>query len=78
MSDLIFGRTWEEIQAAQQGKQISKPVPPVDPVKMKAQIEADIVKFGLPVYKDVAELLGVTIPEHYELVGEKYQPKCPT
>lgn len=75
-ANLIFGRTWEEIQAAQQGRPIRKVVPPATPEAAKAAIEADMVKFGLAVHKSVQEAYNITIPDHYELVDDTYRPKC--
>jgi hypothetical protein len=74
MSELIFGRTWKEIQAAQQGTPIRRVVPPVDHKEMKATIEADIARFGLAVHESVQAEYNITIPGHYELVGDTYRP----
>lgn len=75
MSALIFGRTWEEIQAAQQGRPIRKIVPPTTPEEAKAVIERDIAKFGLPVHESVQKAYDINIPDHYELVDDTYRPR---
>ena len=40
MSD-IFGYTFDQIKDLQQGRRVHKPLPPVDPVSRKAQIERE-------------------------------------
>lgn len=68
MSDSkIFGHTWEQIKAKQQGTDISKPLPTVSAETQRNRIMADMEKFGIPVDAQVAVNLEITIPAHYTL-----------
>jgi hypothetical protein len=71
----IFGYEWDDIRRAQQRERgaLSKPMPPYDPAKRKAQIESDMKKFKINVDKATAEALNITIPEGYVLIGETYK-----
>lgn len=74
---LIFGKTWEEIQAMQQGKKVGKTLLPFDPVATKAKIESDAVKFKNPQSAPVVEAVGAKLPEGYVKEGALYVFKEP-
>ena len=78
MSDLIFGRTWEQIRRAQQGdsRALHESTAKQDaPEEMKAKLESEMARFGLHVNKDVADAYNVTIPASYKLDGDTYKPR---
>ena len=77
MSDLIFGRTWEQIRRAQQGdsRALHESTAKQDtPKEMKAKLESEMARFGSHVHKDVADAYNVTIPVNYKLDGDTYKP----
>lgn len=70
MNNLIFGKTWEEIQEMQSRTCKGKPLPAYNEDAYKADIVRDVERFKIPVYDSVKRKLNIELPEGYELIGE--------
>jgi ribosomal protein L28 len=70
---LIFGHTWEEIQAGQQKKNLNRSVLQLNTQEHKARIESDIQKFKIPVSADVVKAYQIKLPNGYTLDGTTYR-----
>ena len=71
-SDKMFGYDFKDIQRAQQGGQLNRPLPPVDIAKRATEIQRYVDKFKDPIGVIVVKKYGIKLPPGYKLVGDDY------
>lgn len=72
MNELICGLTWEQIQAAQQGKPHRQHLPAYSATEHSAQVQSDVDRFKIPVAREVKDALQISLPDSYKLVGNTW------